>query len=109
MLNKIFDEGVFPLEWTVGVIVPLYENNGDVNDANNYREITLLSCLGKLFTSILNNRLKQYSEVNLIINETQAGFRQEYSSTLDHIYLLKCIFDLFKWRNRKLFYLFVDY
>ena len=67
-----------------------------------------MSCMGKLFTSILNERLKQYSETNHLINEIQAGFRQAYS-TLDHIYLLKCIIDLFKWRKRKLFCLFVDY
>ena len=108
LFNKILDEGVFPLEWTTGVIVAIYKNKGDVNDTNNYRGITLLSCMGKLFTSILNDRLRQYSEANQIINETQAGFRQQYS-TLDHIFLLKCIIDLFKWKKRKLFCLFIDY
>ncbi len=43
-----------------------------------------------------------------MINEIQAGFRHEYS-TLDHVFLLKCIVDLFKWKERKLFCLFVDY
>ncbi len=64
--------------------------------------------MGKLFTSILNDRLNQYLEANHLINETQAGFRKEYS-TLDHMFLLKCIIDLFKWKKRKLFCLFVDY
>ncbi len=68
----------------------------------------LRCCMGMLFTSILNDRLNQYSEVNCFINETQAGFRQEYS-TLDHMFLLKCILDLFKWKKRKPFCLFVDY
>ncbi len=43
-----------------------------------------------------------------MINETQVGFRKEYS-TLDHMFLLKCIVDLFKRKKRKLFCLFVDY
>ncbi len=107
LFNKIINEGVFPLEWTIGVIVPLYKNKGDINDTNNYRGITL-SCMGKLFTSLLNDRLKHFSEANNIINKTQTAFREGYS-TLDHIYLLKCIIDLFKWRKRKLFCLFVDY
>ena len=85
LFNKILDTGVFPAEWLVGVIVPLYKNKGDVHDPNNYRGITLLSCIGKLFTSILNERLKEYSTVNHSINENQAGFRHEYS-TLDHIF-----------------------
>ncbi len=61
LFHKILDTGVSPSEWLTGVIIPLYKNNGDVNDTNNYRGITLLSCMGKLFPSILNYRLKQYS------------------------------------------------
>ncbi len=61
-----------------------------------------------MFTSILNDRLKQYSEDNYLLNETQAGFRQEYS-TLDHMFLFKYIIDLFKWKKRKLYCLFVAY
>ena len=80
---------------------------GDSRDPNNYRDITLLSCMGKLFTSILNDRLTQYSDSMNIISETQAGFRQDYS-TLDHIFLLKCIIAIFKWK-KKLFCLFIDY
>ena len=106
--NKILDNGVMPSEWLVGMIVPIYKGKGDTSDVNNYRGITLLSCLGKLFTSILNERLTKYSNTMNIINETQAGFRHDYS-TLDHIFLLKCVIDLFKWRKKKLFCLFIDY
>ena len=108
LFNKILDSGVMPSEWLVGKIVPIYKNKGDADDVNNYRGITLLSCLGKLFTSVLNDRLSEYSNTINIINETQAGFRHDYS-TLDHIFLLKCVVDLFNWRKKKLFCLFVDY
>ena len=108
LFNKILDSGTFPEEWLVGVIIPLYKNKGNTDDCNNYRGITLLSCVGKLFTSILNERLKQYSETYTVINENQAGFREEYS-TLDHMFLLKCVIDLYKWKKKKLFCLFVDY
>ncbi len=108
MFNKVLDTGVFPSEWSSGVITSLYKNRGDPTDTNNYRGITLLGCMGKMFTSILNDRLNQYSEANCLINETLAGFRQEYS-TLYHMFLLKCIVDLFKWKKRKLFSKFVNY
>ena len=68
----------------------------------------LLSCMGKLFTSVLNERLSRYSDAMNIINATQAGFRNGYC-TLDHIFLLKCVIDLFSWRKKRLFCLFVDY
>ena len=68
----------------------------------------MLSCLGKLFTSIINDRLTHFSNRHDIVKETQAGLRQGYR-TLDHIFLLKSIIDLFLWKRKKLFCLFIDY
>ena len=56
LFNKIFECGVFPEEWSEGYIIPLHKK-GNLNDAENYRGITLLSALGKLFTRVVNNRL----------------------------------------------------
>jgi hypothetical protein len=42
----------------------------------NYRPITIVSCLGKLFTAILNARLNDYTEESMILKENQNGFRQ---------------------------------
>ena len=60
--NIIFDSGVVPHDWSVGKIITIYKQKGDPTDPVNYRPITLLSCLGKLFTSILNNRLQVFTE-----------------------------------------------
>ena len=51
IFNKIFKKGYFPEAWTVGLITPIHKK-GDLNSAEIYRGITLLSCVGKLFTSI---------------------------------------------------------
>ena len=53
VFNIIFNSGFFPEIWGKGVILPLYKNKGYINDPDNYRGITLLSCYGKLFTTIL--------------------------------------------------------
>ena len=49
------EESVFRL-WRQGLIVSLYKK-GDAEDLGNYRGITLLNVVGKLFCKILNNRL----------------------------------------------------
>lgn len=63
-----------------------YKNKGNINDVNSYRGITLPSCLGKLFTSVLNERLNNYVNAIQIINEAQAGFRSGYSTIDNYIY-----------------------
>ena len=93
LFNIILDTGCFPESWAVGLIVPIYKNKGSKNDPNNYRGITLLSCLAKFFNIALNNRLKVISEK--IISLIQAGFRPGFS-TMDHIFTLLCIFTLYE-------------
>ena len=53
-----------PADWCQSVIRPIYKNKGDIDDPNNYRGISLLSCFGKLFTSCLNRRLTIFIEKN---------------------------------------------
>jgi len=52
--------------------------------------------------------LKKYCDANDIINENQAGFRSNYS-TVDHVFSLKALIDLFFKGKQKLFCAFVDY
>ena len=67
LFNIILNTGRVPTQWYTGIILPLYKNKGSHDDPNNYRGITLLSCLGKLFTNIINNRLAQYLEDDNIL------------------------------------------
>ena len=106
--NVVLLSGHVPNEWATGVIKPIYKNRGDINDPDNYRGITLLSCLGKLFTSVINERLTVFIDSNQIMSEAQAGFRKGYSTT-DQIFTLKCIVELFLCQGRRLFCTFVDY
>ena len=47
------------MKWREGLIVSLFKK-GDKEDPGNYRGITLLSVVGKVFCKILNDRLVQY-------------------------------------------------
>ena len=108
LFNIVLHTGRVPTQWCIGIIVPLYKNKGSHDDPNNYRGITLLSCLGKLFTNIINNRLAQYLEDTSILGEEQAGFRAGYS-TFDHMFALHCLVDIYRYHNKRVFCAFVDY
>ncbi|MCG7875153.1 MAG: reverse transcriptase family protein [Candidatus Thiodiazotropha endolucinida] len=106
--NLILDTGFLPESWLEGIIRPIYKRKGDPYQPENYRPITILSCFGKLFTSILNARLHKFLELNNILEENQAGFRTGYTTT-DHIFVLHSLIELLKVKKTKLFCSFIDF
>ena len=55
LFNYIFDTGEYPTVWTGAIIIPIHKS-GNKNDPDNYRGVSLLSILGKVFAHILNKR-----------------------------------------------------
>ncbi|MEW8546880.1 MAG: reverse transcriptase family protein, partial [Candidatus Thiodiazotropha sp.] len=107
LFNHIFSKNCYPLSWTKGVIVPV-PKKGDLTDVNNYRGITLTSIFSKLYSHILDNRLRSWSEDNNIINDNQFGFR-EGKSTVDCIYILQAIVNKMLNNKKKVYCAFVDF
>ena len=56
-----------------------FVKKGDKMDPGNYRGITLLSAVGKVFCKILNDRLVQHFDEGQTLHEGQAGFRKKRS------------------------------
>ena len=107
LFNKIYDMGYFPEEWAEGYIIPLHKK-GSANDVENYRGITLLSILGKLFTRVLNNRLSEWAENYYVFIEAQAGFRPGMGTT-DNIFILRGLITHILNQGSKLYCAFVDF
>ena len=97
-----------PADWYQSVIRPIYTNKGDIDDTNNYRGISLLSCFGKPFTSCLNRRLTIFIEQKNIVQAEQAGFKSDFS-TIDHVFVLKSLADMYLNKRQRLYCCFVDY
>ena len=106
IFNTVFEAGHFPKCWSEGFIVPIHKK-GDRNDVSNYRGVTLTSNLGKIFTGILNTRIDQFCEENSKLLDTQFGFRKG-RSTVDAIYILKCLIDSAINKNQRLYCAFID-
>ena len=94
LFNVIFETGMFPDAWLAGQIRPIYKNNGEQLKPETYRPITILSCLGTFFTSVLSNFL-----IHDALNENQAGFRKGYGVS-DHIFTLNSLSYLLKSQKR---------
>lgn len=62
-------------------VIPIYKNKGSPLDPNNYRPISLLSNLDKIFEKIIKNRLISFLDSNKIITNKQFGFRTKHSTT----------------------------
>jgi hypothetical protein len=108
LFNLILNTGKIPYSWSEGIILPIYKNKGNVSEPSSYRPITLVSCLGKTFTAILNNRLSQLSDEIELITEAQTGFRKGYGTT-DNIFTLYALFSIYQSLGKKLYCTFVDF
>jgi len=107
LFNYILDKKRFPRSWSSGIIIPIHKR-GDISDPNNYRGITLISCFAKLFTSILNERLKQWAETNDILTDAQFGFKPN-CSTVDAIFILNALIEKQFQNKGKLYCCYIDY
>ena len=107
IFNDILSSGQFPKEWNNGLIKAIYKK-GDHSLPSNYRGITLTSCLGKLFTSILQTRLLNFLEMHKLLKEEQFGFRPNCRTT-DNLFILKQLIHKYFARKEKLYVCFIDY
>ena len=108
LFNIVLNTGIVPSEWLSGFIIPIYKNKGERKNADNYRGITILSCFGKLFTSVINYRLTKFADEYNLIGHEQAGFRKGFSTT-DHVFTFKCLLDMYLSDKNRLYCAFIDY
>ena len=84
MINQAFSMGTFPRLLKIGIIVPIFKKKGEKNEVSNYRPITKLPFLSKIFEKVIYSRLMNHFLTNNIISPYQFGF-QKNVSTLDAI------------------------
>uniref|UniRef100_A0A671UP04 Reverse transcriptase domain-containing protein n=1 Tax=Sparus aurata TaxID=8175 RepID=A0A671UP04_SPAAU len=84
-----WQSGTVPLDWQTGVVVPLFKK-GDRRVCSNYRGITLLSLPGKVYSRVLERRIRPI--VKPRIQEEQCGFRPG-RGTLDQLYTLRRVLE----------------
>lgn len=104
LFNKIWRKEEIPRDWEIGIIIPIYKK-GDNKECKNYRGITLLSTVLKLFEQVINTRLKEMIEPTL--EDAQSGFRIG-RCVQDHIFTIKQIIEKKREKRKNVYLAFID-
>ncbi len=108
LFNLVLSSVCFPDIWSQGLVTPI-QKSGDKLDPNNFRGIFVSSNLGKLFSSILNNRIVNFLNEHNVPSPSQIVFLPNYRTT-DHIYTLHTLINkhVKQTKHGKIFACFVD-
>ena len=79
IINQIFTTGIFPDNLKTAKIHPSLKA-GDPLLATNYRPISLLTSISKIFEKNIFNQLTNYLSLNNILTDSQYGFRKNHST-----------------------------
>ena len=80
LFNTCLKESCFPDCWKVSSVVPVFKNVGERSTAKNYRPVSLLSVVSKVFEKLVNNRIVDHLEKCGLFSDFQYGFRSSRST-----------------------------
>ena len=79
LFNKSLVSGIFPDDWKCARVIPLFKQ-GEPSDLNNYRPISVISVIAKVFERIIYDQLYNFLTNEDIISNHQSGFRSLHST-----------------------------
>ena len=80
LFNHCLSESCFPSCWKLASVVPVFKNSGERSDPRNYRPISLLSIVSKVFETLINDALVSHLEKSGLFVDSQYGFRSSRST-----------------------------
>ena len=107
LLNLIIQSEKYPAKWARNLLITLHKG-GLTDDPDNYRGISISSCLSKLFSSVLYFRILEANDKFSLISNNQIGFLKGHR-TADHVLLIDTIVhEIVHKHKKRLFVAFVD-
>ena len=88
LINFCIEKQTFPTKWKVSKVTPIYKEQGNWDDKNNYRPITVLPLLSKLLEKHICDHLCDFLEENALLHRFQSGFRKFHST--ETAYSISC-------------------
>ena len=80
LFNCCLKDRCFPSVWKTSAVCPVFKNAGEKSNPSQYRPISLLSVISKLFESVINNRILDHLAINNLLSDVQYGFRSSRST-----------------------------
>ena len=107
ILNRLLCDGVFPSCWKSARVTPIFKG-GSVEDPSDFRPISILPVLSKLFEKHINLHLLSHMTENKILADTQTGFRKGFCCT-DIVHKIVSICQHSKSKNETTTMIFLDF
>ena len=79
IFNRSIVTGIFPDEWKLSKVFPLFKQ-GNRSDLDNYRPISVIPIVAKVFERIVYDQLYEYLIENNLLSSRQSGFRSLHST-----------------------------
>ena len=79
IFTKSIITGIYPTEWKMARVTPVFKK-GEKSDLNNYRPISVIPVVSKVFEKIVYDQLYQYLNDNQLLSSCQSGFRSLHST-----------------------------
>ena len=108
LFNSILSNIRISKKWLISIISAIHKK-GAKDNPDNYRGISLMSCLGKLFLSIINNRITEFVSDENILSSGQLGFWKLNRTSDPHIILNNICQKYCHRRGKKVYGCFVDF
>ena len=79
IINQMLTTGIFPDAFKLSKVIPLFKK-GDSSLLVNYRPISLLPTISKIFEKVIHDQLYEYFDKYNLLAEQQYGFRKQHST-----------------------------
>ena len=90
IINQCLRTGIFPDKLKIAKVIPLFKK-GDDTKFNNYRPISILPTISKIFERVIFNQIYEHFQTNNLFYKNQFGFRPMHSADLAALSLIDMI------------------
>ncbi len=107
-IYKILQAGKYPEQWSVNILTTIHKG-GCQEDLDNYRGISVGSCFGKLYGSLLSSRLEETIQKYELLSPHQISLLKGHRTT-DHVFVINRLIskEIVRKEGKSLYTAFID-